>query len=142
MKILKYTQVSGFEQIDSPFEWPEDGEFDDYLKAGGFGGEQGCEEADGQFAYTDGIRHWYNDDNGNRFTTVRGVNRFESILTTNAADHLALRIMLAPLAHVGLAETLAQIRSDHGTLEKFQKIERELERERRAARLRRNASLT
>jgi hypothetical protein len=131
MKLLKYTQKSGFEEIDSPFEWPEDGMFDDYLKAGGFGGEIMYEEADGQFAYNEGIRHWYNDDNGNRFTVVSGANRDQHIFTENSAEHMALRIALAPLAHVWLVDTLAMIRSDHGTLEKYQKKEREEERRER-----------
>ena len=128
-KILKYTQQAGFEEIDSPFEWPEDGMFDDYLKAGGFGGELMCENSEGEFAYNDGIRHWYNDDNDSRFTVVDGANRHERILTLNAADHMSLRIALAPLAHVGLLETLATICSQHGTLERWRKWEEDLRKQ-------------
>lgn len=137
-KILKYTQTIGFEDIDSPFEWPEGGDLDDYLKAGGFGGEMMCEEADGQFAYNEAIRHWYNEEDGSRFTIVSGANRYEMIWTANAADHLALRIALAPLAHAMFVQTVATVCSEYGTLEKWQKEEREQARQES---LRRKASL-
>lgn len=125
MKILKYTQQNGFEEIESPFECPDDGTIDDYLKAGGFGGEMMCEVADGDFGRGEGIRHWYNDNNGSRFTMVDDPNRHEFILTANRADHMALRVALSSLAHVQLAQTLADICAEHGTLRKWEHWQKE-----------------
>jgi len=129
-KILKYTQQGGFEEIDSPFEWPENGTFDEYLKAGGFGGTMHCEVADGTFAHNEGIEHWYND-NGSGFTKINDSTRFELIFTSNAADHMALRIALVPLAHLQLLEALSEIRAENGTLQKWLKSEQERDRRER-----------
>jgi hypothetical protein len=116
-RMLKYTQADGLVEIDAPVDWTGEQTFSTWLESMGFGDESQCEEADGGFLYHKGFRHWYHDD-GHRLTAIDGACRCETILTNNAADHLALRVFLAPLAHVALAEVLADARATNGTLRK------------------------
>jgi hypothetical protein len=124
-KLLKYTQLGGFEEADAPFAWPEDQKWDEAFKAGGYGSQ---EESEGEFGYVDGMRHHYHDTNGSRITVIDGPCRWEAVYTANAADHLSLRIALAPLAHVLMAADLADIRAEHGTLKKWRAYQQDLDR--------------
>jgi len=124
-KLLKYTQLAGFEEADAPFTWAEEQERAEAFKAGGYGTQ---EESEGEFGYVDGMRHHYHVSNGSRLTLIEGPCRWELVYTANAADHLALRIALAPLAYVLMAADLADIRADHGTLKKWRVREQALDR--------------
>jgi hypothetical protein len=127
-KILKYTQSAGFEEVDAPFAWPDEQGFDTALKAAGY---DSTEESEGVFGYAKGVQHRYHDD-GSRITSIDGGCRWEAVYTANAADHLALRIALAPLAHVLMAADIAEIRAEYGTLSKWREYEQALDRRTRS----------
>jgi|HubBroStandDraft_5_1064220.scaffolds.fasta_scaffold415913_2 hypothetical protein len=129
--ILRYTQKNGFEEIECPFEVDEAEDVEVTFKRAGF--EE--EERDGAFDcyYDQGLSHRYHKD-GRRITEVMGVNRYDFILTGNAAEHMALRVVLAPLAHMKFAEQLAAIRQTYGTLAKYEDHRRRRLEEERATR--------
>lgn len=127
-KLLKYNQTSGFEEIESPFQWNEHESVETWMGRADF---NTSEEVDGRLDHSReymGITHHYNDKSGARLTMINGPCRFEFILTLNAADHLALRIALAPLAQVILAGDIADAQTDHGSLKEWRKYEEDLER--------------
>ncbi len=141
-KILKYTQAGGFEVIDDPFGWDEGGTTKELITQAGFDGcpeeREGCFDQDDECV--EGIFHWYKGEaEDTRLTIVDGPSRSEYILTLNAADHIALRIALAPLAHVRLAVRLADAHREHGTLKKWWDYECQREESARQARQRREA---
>ena len=130
MTILKYSQANGFEPCDAdPFKWKDGQELKVALSKAGFSGE----EAEGAIGSDDDaiVEHYYNDKTGQRFTVVNGPCRYEMIMTENDAEHIALRIALAPLVHVKMAEELAIIRRDFGTLKKWDEERRRHIRNRR-----------
>jgi hypothetical protein len=139
MKILRFTQARGFETIDLPFPWADDQDFHECIKAAGFGeqeeSEGGC---DGQI-YCSAVLHYYNDESGHRMTMVDGPCRSEYVLTENSAEHLALRVALAPLAHVRMAEEVVRIRTKYGSLKAWRDSIEERRRDLREERRRQQA---
>ncbi len=130
---LKYSQGGGFQVISIPFEWKEAESETEWLLSGGF---KRPEESEGEFHQYAGaddycaVLHRYHED-GRRLTVLNGVEHSTYILTENAAEHMALRVALAPLAHVRMAADIASIRSEHGTLLKWLDRAKEQEREQR-----------
>lgn len=116
MKLMTYQQGKGFAETEAPDlpEWKDGEDFEAWLGRAGFekyasrivGTGEECSTSLRTHHRTDAAtRAWY------ALVEFNDVDRFDHILVTTAADHLALLAALAPVVAASAAYELSELRA-------------------------------